>query len=291
MSDDAAPGPLAQTSAPQVPGRPAREDAGTFGSRRPVTVKLILEYDGTDFFGWQLQPRHRSVEGELRAALRQLTGESVAVHGAGRTDAGAHALGQVASFDYAGRLSPDRIRAALNARLPADVSVVSAELARRGFHARFSALGRHYRYRWLDRQARPALLRHHCWHVRRRLDDGAMAEAVLALAGTHDWTAFCSAAEPVRKRTRPVWRAELVRAGDLVDLLISAEGFLRGQIRGVAGALAVIGAGRQDPGWLAALLAGRDRQLAPPAAPARGLTLMQVSYAEAEMGPQRHQFD
>ncbi len=189
----------------------------------------------------------------------------------------------MASFEYFGRLSVDRLREALNARLPADVSVVAAELAPTGFHARFSARERVYRYRWFDRQARPALFRHQCWHVHRRLDEGAMAQAVAAVIGSHDWTAFCAAAEPLRNRTRSVREAEIVRKGDLVDLMISGEGFLRGQIRGIAGALRVIGARRQEPAWLAQLLADRDPQLAPPSAPARGLTLMRVGYAPGEM--------
>ncbi len=187
-------------------------------------------------------------------------------------------MGQVASFEYSGRLTVDRLRQALNARLPADVSVLSAELTPTGFHARFSARERVYRYRWFDRPARPALFRHQCWHVHRRLDEGAMGQAVALLVGRHDWTAFCAAAEPLRKRTRSVREAEIVRQGDLVDLMISGEGFLRGQIRGIAGALRVIGARRQEPAWLSQLLAGRDRQLAPPSAPARGLTLMSVGY-------------
>jgi tRNA pseudouridine38-40 synthase len=243
-----------------------------------VNIRLVLEYDGTLFAGWQAQAGRRTVEGELRAALRGLTGTDHVVHGAGRTDAGAHALGQVANFRYEGRLGPDRLRGGLNALLPEDVAVVGADIAADDFHARYSARWRRYRYRWLDRPDRPALDRHQCWHVRKTLDLDAMRAAAPSLVGGHDWTTFCSASEPPTARVREMREAAIERRGRYVELDLVGEGFLRGLVRGVAGALTEVGEGRRPPGWVADLLTARDRTRAARTAPARGLTLVEVLY-------------
>ena len=244
-----------------------------------MNTKVVLEYDGTGFSGWQQQKGRRTVEAELKRALRDLTGRDHKVYAAGRTDAGAHALGQVVNFDFQGRLAPGRLAAALNARLPEDVAAVSAEAVETGFHARYSARWRRYRYRYLDRASRPAIGRGHCWHVGRSLDVAPMAQAAKALAGKHDWTSFCAASEPARNRVREMRFAEVVRRGAVVDLELVAEGFLRGLVRGIAGALAEVGLSRRPPVWVAEVLAARDRRLAPKTAPARGLTLLEVIYA------------
>jgi tRNA pseudouridine38-40 synthase len=174
-------------------------------------LKLLIEYDGAEFSGWQQQRGLRTVEGELRRALQNLTGRDEVIYGAGRTDAGAHAEGQVANFRYSGPLPPDRVAAALNARLPADVAVLGAEEVPADFHARYSARWRHYRYRYLDRPVRPALARDQCWHVRQRLDVDAMRRAAASLLGEHDWTAFCTASEPAAGRVRTMRSAALER--------------------------------------------------------------------------------
>jgi len=184
----------------------------------------------------------------------------------------------VVNFSYPGRLGPERVRAALNARLPPDVVVLEVEDAPLDFHARYSARWRRYRYRYLDRPVRPALDRGRCWHLRDRLDVEAMAEAARGLVGRHDWTTFCSAVEPPRGRVRTMREARVVREGRFVDLHVCAEGFLRGQVRSIAGALAEVGRGRRPPGWLGEILAARDRRLAPRTAPAAGLTLVAVVY-------------
>lgn len=243
-----------------------------------MNVRIVIEYDGTGFSGWQAQPGRRTVEGELRRALTVLVGSEPTLQGAGRTDAGAHAEGQVANFRYPGRPPPARLVAALNALLPADVAVLRAEAVPDDFHARHWARWRRYRYRWLDREARPALDRDRCWHLPRPLDLAAMAEAATALVGEHDWTTFCSASEPPEARRRRILKAEMVRQGRFVELELVGEGFLRGLVRGLAGALAEVGLGRRPPGWLAQALAARDRRLAPRTAPARGLTLVAVGY-------------
>jgi tRNA pseudouridine38-40 synthase len=243
-----------------------------------VNIKVVLEYDGSNFAGWQQQAHGRTVEAELKRALREITGKDHTVYAAGRTDAGAHAEGQVVNFHTDGRISPQRLVAALNARLPEDVAVLSAELVADDFHARYSARWRRYRYRYLDRPARPALERGRCWHVRGPLDVDAMSEAATALIGKHDWTSFCSATEPPEARVREMRSARVMRRGDFVELELVAEGFLRGLARSIAGALAEVGRARRPPKWVGQVLRARDRRQAPRTAPAGGLTLMEVIY-------------
>lgn len=245
-------------------------------------IRILIEYDGTGFAGWQLQVSQRTVEQEVRRAIYQVTGEKPAIFAAGRTDAGAHAEGQVANFSYQGRLTPAKLMAALNARLPADVAVLSADDASADFHARYTARWRRYRYRYLDRAARPALDRDHCWHVRAPLDVAAMDEAVQALVGAHDWTTFCAASEPAGDRVRAIMGARVDRTTRFVELELVGEGFLRGMVRSIAGGLAEVGRGRRPPGWLKSLLLAHDRRLAPKTAPAAGLTLVEVLYEASE---------
>jgi len=243
-----------------------------------VNIKVVLEYDGSNFAGWQQQANGRTVEAELKRALRSITGKDHVVYGAGRTDAGAHAEGQVATFHTDGRISPRRLLGALNARLPEDVAVLSAEEVADDFHARYSARWRRYRYRYLDRPSRAALERGRCWHVRGPLDVAAMAKAARSLAGKHDWTSYCSASEPARDRVREMRSAMVRRRGDFVELELVAEGFLRGLVRSIAGALAEVGRGERPPEWVGQVLHARDRRQAPRTAPAGGLTLMEVIY-------------
>ena len=243
-----------------------------------MNTKVVLEYDGTGFSGWQQQSGRRTVEAELKRALRELSGREHRVTGAGRTDAGAHALAQVVSFDWQGRIPVARLVPALNGVLPKDVSAVSVEAVDEAFHARYSARWRRYRYRYLDRRARPALDRQYCWWLTEPLDVDAMRASARALVGKHDWTSFCSASEPGDQRTREMRSAGIERRDRFVELELVAEGFLRGLVRSIAGALAEVGTGRRGPGWVAEVLAARDRRLAPKTAPARGLTLMEVTY-------------
>src|SRR5437588_2904170 len=183
-----------------------------------MNTKVVLEYDGTGFSGWQQQAAKRTVEGELKRALFELTGEWLKVYGAGRTDAGAHAEGQVVNFRLPeGSLPISRLVAALNAKLPPDVSALSAEAVPDSFHARYAAAGRRYRYRYLDRPGRPALERDRCWHVRAPLDERAMALAARSLVGRHDWSSFCSASEPAPTRVRTMRSATVRRTGGYVE--------------------------------------------------------------------------
>jgi tRNA pseudouridine38-40 synthase len=243
-----------------------------------VNIKVVLEYDGSGFAGWQQQAHGRTVEAELKRALHELTGVDHKVYAAGRTDAGAHAEGQVVSFQTDGRISPRRMVAALNARLPVDVAVLTAEAVPDGFHARYSARWRRYRYRYLDRSARPALERGRCWQVVGPLDVKAMSVAAKALVGKHDWTSYCSASEPPDGRVREMRSAKVVRRGDFVELELVGEGFLRGLARSIAGALAEVGRGRRPPEWVGEVLSARDRRMAVRTAPPAGLTLVEVIY-------------
>ena len=243
-----------------------------------MNIKVVLEYDGSGFAGWQQQARGRTVEAELKRALHSITGRELKVYAAGRTDAGAHAEGQVVCFQTDGRISPHRLVAALNAKLPADVAVLSAEEVPEAFHARYSARWRRYRYRYLDRPSRPALERGRCWHVRGSLDAEAMSQAAKALVGKHDWTSYCSASEPVDARVREMRSARVQRRGDFIELELVAEGFLRGLARGIAGALAEVGRGRRPPEWVGEVLEAKDRRRAARTAPAGGLTLVEVIY-------------
>jgi tRNA pseudouridine38-40 synthase len=243
-----------------------------------MNIKVVLEYDGAGFVGWQQQAKGRTVEAELKRALRETTGKDHAVYAAGRTDSGAHAEGQVANLHTDGHMTPRRLMAALNARLPEDLAVLSAEEVDDDFHARYSARWRRYRYRFLDRAARPALERGRCWHVRGPLDVEAMSTAAKALVGEHDWTSFCSASEPERDRVRRMRSATVARRGEFVELELVAEGFLRGLARGIAGALAEVGRGDRPAEWVGQVLRARDRRQAPRTAPAGGLTLMEVIY-------------
>jgi tRNA pseudouridine38-40 synthase len=241
-------------------------------------MKVVLEYDGSGFAGWQQQAHGRTVEAELKRALREVTGVDHKIYAAGRTDAGAHAEGQVVSFETDGRIAPPRLVAALNARLPKDVAVLSAEAAEEGFHARYSARWRRYRYRYLDRRARPALERGRCWHIGGPLDVAAMSVASKALVGKHDWTSYCSASEPATGRVREMRSVKVERRGEFVELELVAEGFLRGLARSIAGALAEVGRGRKPPEWVGEVLNARDRRQAARTAPAGGLTLVEVIY-------------
>jgi len=241
-------------------------------------MKVVLEYDGREFAGWQQQAHGRTVEAELKRALRSITGQELKVYAAGRTDAGAHAEGQVVSFQTEGQITPRRLVAALNAKLPDDVAVLSAEEVSDTFHARYSARWRRYRYRYLDRPSRPALERGRCWQVRGPLDVDAMTKAAKALVGKHDWTSYCSASEPPDARVREMRSARVFRHGDMVELELVAEGFLRGLARSIAGALAEVGRGRRPPEWVGEVLDARDRRQAARTAPAGGLTLVEVIY-------------
>jgi tRNA pseudouridine38-40 synthase len=243
--------------------------------------KLVIEYDGTPFAGWQLQAAEPSVQGVLQEAIFRFTGERVVVRGAGRTDAGVHALGQVAHVDLTRDWEPGRVRDALNFHLkPALCAVVACEAAPPTFDARFSAVARHYLYRILMRRARPVLDRDRVWWLARTLDADAMRAAARHLAGRHDFTTFraaqCQAASPIRTLDR----LDVSREGDEIVIRASARSFLHNQVRSMAGTLKLVGEGKWQPDDVAAALAARDRSRCGAVAPACGLYLERVDYPE-----------
>ena len=252
-----------------------------------TTHRLTLEYDGTDFHGWQTQPEVRTVAGSLLEAIELVTAERPAVSAAGRTDAGAHAHAQVVGIELQRDWEPAALRAALNAVLPVDVAIVDAERCAPEFHARRDAVLRTYRYVVASREARTPVLRRHAWHVRGPLDLDAMRAAAASLEGTHDFGRFGGATRPGGSTTRTVAGVTIDAsqpandgAPQLVVISVRANAFLRGMMRAFAGALVAVGQGRRPASWVADLVregAGRDGSLT--VAPARGLHQWSVTYA------------
>lgn len=243
--------------------------------------RITIEYDGTPFVGWQRQAEGLSIQGLLEEAIRKFTGEIVTVHGAGRTDAGVHALGQVAHIDLTKEWAPSRVRDAMNFHLrPHSIGIVAAEAVGPDFHARFSAVKRHYRYRLLTRRAPPILDKNRVWWTMRDLDAEAMAEAAKALIGKHDFTTFraaqCQAQSPVK--TLDVF--DIRRSGEEIVCEVSARSFLHHQVRSMVGSLKLVGEGKWTPADLAAALAACDREACGPVSPASGLYLVGVDYPE-----------
>ncbi len=241
--------------------------------------KLLIEYDGGPFAGWQRQNNGPSVQGAIEAAIFRFCGEQVTVHAAGRTDAGVHAMGQVAHCDLTKPASPDRLRDALNAHLrPAPVSILQVQHAALDFHARFDAIKRVYRYEILNRRAPPALARSQVWHVPHRLDAGAMQEAAQHLTGKHDFTTFRAAQCQARSPLRTLDLLQVKRAGDSIVIEAEARSFLHHQIRSITGSLKRVGEGAWPPSHMAQILAAKDRAACGPVAPPHGLCLMRVDY-------------
>jgi tRNA pseudouridine38-40 synthase len=241
--------------------------------------KLLIEYDGTPFVGWQLQEGGPSVQGLVGDAIAAFSGERVTLYGAGRTDAGVHALGQVAHFDLARDWRGDRVRDALNAQLrPHPIAVLAAEKVNPAFDARFSATRRHYLYRIVNRRADLALDRHRAWRVPRRLDAAAMHEAAQALVGRHDFTTFRAAECQAKSPVKTLDRLEVERSGDEIRILASARSFLHHQVRSMVGSLVLVGEGKWSGADLAAALAARARSACGPVAPPEGLYLASVEY-------------
>ncbi|MGE5178515.1 MAG: tRNA pseudouridine(38-40) synthase TruA [Bacteroidota bacterium] len=243
---------------------------------RDGTFRIAVEYDGTGFSGWQRQTRERTVQGELEAALERIVGMRVTVNGAGRTDAGCHAAGQVASFTARTRLQPDRLRAALNAHLPHDVRVVEAAMAPPGFHARFRAMRRSYRYLIVPEPS--ALWRRHAWARRTKAGAAALNEATAPLLGEHDFTTFSrQGGDEVSPRCR-VSRAVWSGARGTLRFDIEADRFLYTMVRRIVSTVVRAAEdGGGSPAVRAALESRRRRSCAPPA-PAHGLYLMRVRY-------------
>lgn len=243
--------------------------------------KLTVEYDGRGYSGWQRQANGPSIQAALEDAIKGFCGETVTVEGAGRTDAGVHALGQVAHIDLGADHLPDKVMGALNYHLrPAPITVLSAALAPAEFHARFSATGRHYLYRILNRRAAPALDRGRVWHVAVALNTRAMHRAAQSLIGNHDFTTFRAAYCQARSPVKTLDVLKVSRRGDEILIAASARSFLHHQVRSMAGTLKFVGEGKWAEADVATALSAQDRTRAGPTAPAEGLYLTGVDYED-----------
>lgn len=242
------------------------------------TLKLVIAYDGTAWQGWQRQANGPTIQAAIEDAFVPLLGDAPTVTGAGRTDAGVHALGQVASVRVTSDLAVDSVRRALNSRLPPDIRVLTVEDAAPAFHARFDAVGKTYRYRIVTGEIVSPFDRWFVWHLPARLNTDAMREAAAHLCGRHDFAAFQSAHSSVTETVRTVTRLDLNPAGDGLMVEVHGDGFLRHMVRAIVGTLVDVGAGRRDPASVPSLIRSRNRHEAGDTAPASGLTLVSVDY-------------
>ena len=243
------------------------------------TFKITIAYDGTGFVGWQRQAEGTSIQGLLEVALAELAAGPVTVMGAGRTDAGVHAIGQVASFSLDRDIPPSTVLRAMNARLPPAVRVMAAEAVAPDFHARFGARSKTYRYRMWNADVLDPFERAYAWHLPGPLDIERMARAARLLQGRHDFAAFQAAGAATHSTERHVTSSAIAAARGLVTYEVIGGGFLRHMVRNIVGSLVEVGRGRADEVWIERVLASRDRTLAGPTAPAEGLFLVRVDYA------------
>jgi tRNA pseudouridine38-40 synthase len=247
-----------------------------------VRVRITVAYDGTNYFGWQWQPKDVSVQQRVEEALTKIFPSGPRVSGCSRTDTGVHAQALVAHFDVpkaALRMTPRKLILAVNAHLPEDIRVIAAARAKPDFHARFSARGKQYRYFVWNHSAHSPLLRHQSWQVPRPLDLDAMRSAAAQLVGRHDFRAFSATPGYARAHTvRHVTRCEVKRSGPLITFILEADGFLYKMCRGIVGTLAQVGLGRFKPKEVLPMLESRDRRIAGMTAPAQGLVLWKVFY-------------
>ena len=245
------------------------------------TLRLVIEYDGTEFSGWQVQPGRPTIQGILADLCGKILREPVKIIGASRTDAGVHALGQVASVTTESGLHQLAIRSALNSLLPPAIRVRSVEEAPEGFDARRRARTKRYVYLIENSPVATPLLRSFAWHVSHPLDETRMAAALPVLRGKQDFSAFCAAPGRARNPVCHVFSARIVRRRELIAFLFSADSFLHHMVRNIVGSLVEVGKGRRPPEWMRELLSAKDRTLAGPTAPARGLMLLRVLYPRA----------
>ena len=249
-----------------------------------MNYKLLLQYDGTEFHGWQIQGDLRTVQGELTQALSLVDGRSVNVHGSGRTDAGVHAEGQVATVEIQREIPTEKLRAAINANTGRDVRVLSVETVEDDFHARYSALEKTYVYRIVNGPVISPFWWRYAHQEARPLDLGSMRKAAELFLGKHDWTAFSAAQSDVEDRVRTVTQVEISERleerlrGSLIEIRVSAEGFLRYMVRTMAGTLMAVGRGELDRDAIIEAVETGARPTAAVTSPACGLTLLSVRY-------------
>lgn len=242
------------------------------------TIKLTIQYDGTEYFGWQMQASHITVQQVLQEALSIVCNHPVVLHGSGRTDTGVHALGQVAHFKTSSRIDMPQLHKGLNSLLPDDVVVREAVEAHPDFHARFDATARTYWYFILNETVPSVFYRRYAWHVRKPLDIEAMRDAAALLVGMHDYSSFQAREREDACMVREVKRVRLKRVGPLLLFEIQASSFLRHMVRGIVGTLVETGLGKLSVAGMQDILMARDRSQAGPTAPSQGLFLKEVRY-------------
>jgi len=242
--------------------------------------KLVMEYDGTGYHGWQRQKEIPTIQGTIETQLKTMTGQSVTVIGSGRTDAGVHAFNQVANFVADTKLTPDIFKKGLNGLLPADIVIKECQEVDDAFHARYDALSKTYDYHLLNRPVRAALLRQFAWHIRKALDESAMRVAMECLKGEHDFSAFEAVGSPRSHSVRTALHADLTAKDSKGYLVFSIEanGFLRSMVRNIVGTLVDVGIGKMSPEGFQDVLTSKDRKQAGITAPAQGLFLREVKY-------------
>lgn len=256
-----------------------------------MNFKLTLQYDGTDFHGWQMQAELRTVQGELTQALSLIEGREVVVHGSGRTDAGVHAEGQVASVQLQREITAEKLRAAINGNTSPDLRVIQAETVDEDFHARFSARSKTYLYRTVNGPVLSPFWLRYAHHDARPLDLSRMRRGAKCFLGQHDWTAFSAAQSDADSRIRTVTLLEVTERwnerarGRMIELKASADGFLRYMVRSIAGTLLAVGRGEMDEETVSRAIEEGNRSLVAATAPARGLTLLSVDYAPGLVRP------
>ena len=241
--------------------------------------KITIEYDGTDYHGWQRQADDQTIQGEIEKALKTMTGNPVTLTGSGRTDAGVHAFGQVANFHCRTALDPGVFQKGLNSLLPKDIVITMCTQTSVKFHARYDVKSKSYHYRILNRNLSAAIFRQYAWHIRKKLDLDAMLDSLCYIIGTHDFKAFEGAGSLRANTIRSVMHADLEKMDDgYLVFKIEGNGFLRFMVRNIVGTLVDVGLGKITPNNFNKILLSKDRNLAGITAPAHGLFLMQVNY-------------
>ena len=242
-------------------------------------IKLVLEYDGTAYRGWQRQGNLPTIQKILEESIGRITRETITLYGSGRTDAGVHALNQVANFKTKSRIPVNNLFRGINSLLPEDIAIKEMQEMDENFHSRYTAKSKSYLYRILNSPVRSPLQRNQAWFIRCNLDFDKMTRALSMICGTHDFTSFCAAGSDVKSYVRTILRAEIYREPDqVISIGIEADGFLRHMVRNIVGTLVEIGAGEGEPEAMRGILEARDRGQAGITAPPQGLFLREVKY-------------
>ena len=240
--------------------------------------RLVIEYDGTNYHGWQIQPEDISIQGEIQKVLRVITQSDIPVTGSGRTDAGVHAVGQVAHFKAVTALSPEKFHDALNKMLPDDIVIRACNRVDIDFHARFSAKRKTYCYSILNSDIPIAIHRHYYWHIMKKLDIDSMQKAAEYLIGEKDFKAFEGAGSPKKSTIRTIFDARIDKTDDIIEFEVAGSGFLKFMVRNITGTLVEVGLGKITPDDFHEILLSGDRANAAPTAPPHGLFLIAVGY-------------